>query len=174
MKTLPLFVLMLVVDFIILWLWVYRMDPDPSSGIALVFIIPSVLIFNLLVGGVFYWAKKERLWLLFLINSILSSALLFLLFQDGVQRNVDRSVESWTFQSGDSTFILYRRKIDHTFQVDVKTAVNPSQELMNGVVVESGEGWVLKTDSLEMRIARQQLINFRNVEDTIQLRRKGS
>lgn len=64
--------IVIVIDFILLWLWVYFKKPDDSSqGIDLIFTIPPIVILNIILALVFTFMQKKSLIIVFLINILL-------------------------------------------------------------------------------------------------------
>lgn len=81
-----------VIDFIIIWIWVKNQDPDPSLSIAILFLVPLVVILNLIVAGILYFTKRAYA-KLFFANSLISAVLMNLLFNEGIQRHQSERYE---------------------------------------------------------------------------------
>jgi hypothetical protein len=49
-----------IIDFVLIWRWVYQMDPDPSVSIGIIILVPLVFVLNVIIAGVLL-CKKERI-----------------------------------------------------------------------------------------------------------------
>lgn len=169
MKKMPSLLLVIILDFVLIRLWVYDMDTDPSVGIGLIILVPFVFLINALVACVFHVFKRKEYAQLFCLNCLIATVMMFFSFQDGIQRNVDRSWESWVFYEEELKYILYRSKQDSTFYISLRTSPNSSQGFISGTYRRNGANWILKSGNHEMIIQEDRLINFKNERDTIPL-----
>jgi hypothetical protein len=170
MKTLYKILGLIIIDFGLIWFWVYQMDPDPSVSIGIFLLIPFVFIINLIIGGVLFFAKKKEYSKLFFINSLLSSIIMFYLFGKGIDRHQNNRLESWEFTKADSTFRLTRWKKTNGFSMSYSLRPGSSWGFLDGKCMERNGDWYLTSDSLNMKIIDdEKLIGFRNPTDTIRM-----
>lgn len=170
MKTLYKILGLAVLDFGLIWLWVYQMDPDPSVSIGIILFVPFVFILNLIIAGVLSLPKKKEYSRVFLINSVIASIMMFYLFGEGIDRQQNKQSESWGFQKEDSTFRLIRWKETNEFSMSYSLNAGSSTGFLDGVCHNENGKWVLKADSVTMIIdANDKLIGFRNPNDTLEM-----
>ncbi len=67
MRTFVRISLLILLDFIVIWLWVKHIDPDPSVSIYSIVLVPTAFIFNLLMAGIAYFINKKYV-KIFLMN----------------------------------------------------------------------------------------------------------
>jgi hypothetical protein len=160
----------IIIDFGLIWLWVYQMNPDPSISIGIFLLVPFVFIINLIIGGILYFLKKKESSKLFFINSILSSIIMFYLFGKGIDRHQNNRLESWEFIKVDSTFRLTRWKKTNKFSMSYSLNPGSSWGFLDGKCIEKNGTWHLTSDSLKMKIIdNEKLVGFRNATDTIKM-----
>ncbi|WP_243345949.1 hypothetical protein [Parabacteroides sp. FAFU027] len=171
MKTLYKILGLTIIDFGLIWLWVYRMDPDPSVSIEIILLVPFVFVLNLIIAGVLLFAKKKEYSSVFLVNSVLSSIIMFYLFGRGIDRHQNKQLEEWTFQKADTTFSLIRLKETNEFSLTYSLNPGSSCGFLDGHYENENGNWILKADSMTMKISKDNLIGFRNPTDTIRMKK---
>lgn len=172
MKTLYKILGLVVIDFGLIRLWVYQMDPDPSVSIGIILLVPFVFVLNLIIAVVLFFAKKREYSKVFLINSVIASIMMFYLFGEGIDRYQNKRLEQWTFQKVDTTFSLIRWKETSEFSMTYSLNPGSSWGFLNGTCKKQNGNWILKADSLAMTIdEKDNLIGFRNPTDTIEMNR---
>ncbi|MCO6164477.1 hypothetical protein [Flavobacterium sp. NRK F7] len=171
MRTLYKILGLAFIDFGLIWLWVYQMDPDPSFSIGIILLVPFVFVLNLIIAGVLFYAKKKEYARVFLINSATASIIMFYLFGKGIDRHQNRRLEQWTFQKADTTFSLIRWKETNEFSMTYSLNPGSSWGFLDGHCVNENGIWILKADSLTMKIDNEDLIGFRNATDTIKMKK---
>ncbi|MDN3691334.1 hypothetical protein QWZ06_03185 [Chryseobacterium tructae] len=172
MKTLYKILGLAVIDFALIWIWVYQMDPDPSVSIGIIFLVPFVFILNLIVAGILFFAKKKEYSKVFLVNSVVSSIIMFYLFGRGIDRYQNKRLEEWVFKKADTTFSLIRWKETNKFNMTYSLNPGSSWGLLDGICVNENGKWILKTDSITMKIDKDNLIGLRNLLDTIKMKKE--
>ncbi|MDD2797788.1 MAG: hypothetical protein PHV20_04270 [Bacteroidales bacterium] len=171
MKTLYKILILAVIDFGLIRLWVYQMDPDPSVSIGIILLVPFVFVLNLIIAGLLFYAKKKEYSKVFLVNSVIASVILFYLFAKGIDRHQNKRLEEWTFQKADTTFSLIRRKETNEFSITYSLNPGSSWGFLYGHCENKNEKWVLKADSITMEIDNDYLIGFRNQTDPIKMKK---
>ena len=165
-KFLPHILGLAVLDFVLIWLWVKSVNPDPSVSIYLIFLVPIVIGINLLIAGIMYFVKRDLV-KLFLINSIISACLMVYLFDEGVGRYLNERLDKWEFQKSDTTFSISHWKESDSFGFLYSTDPNSSVGFLYGDYIFSNEQILLKTDSTQYKIKNGFLYGFR--KDSIKL-----
>ena len=158
-----------VIDFGLIWLWVNKLDPDPSVSVGIILLVPLVFVLNIIIAGVLFYAKKKEYSRVFLVNSIIASFIMFYLFGKGIDRHQNKRLEKWTFQKSDTTFSLIRWKEINEFSMIYSLKPGSSWGFLDGHCENKNGKWILKTDSVTMKIDNGNLIGFRNETDTIKM-----
>jgi hypothetical protein len=161
---------LILIDFGLIWWWVYQMDPEPSVSIGIILLVPFVFLINLIIGGILFFFKKREYSRLFFVNSILASIMMFYLFGKGIDRHQNNRLESWEFRKADSTFRLIRWKKIDEFSMSYSLGPGSSTGFLNGKCIEENGEWQLTGDSFNMKIINDlELVGFRNKYDTIKM-----
>lgn len=168
MKMLLQFFVLACVDFLLIWLWVRQMDPDPSVSIGLLFLVPAVFVVNIIIAIILAFIKKQYSGL-FLINSIISSILMYILFVAGIDRHQKKRLESWNFKIKDTTYEIIHWKLENTFNISQSTNPGSSWGFLDGTFLAKGKDYYLRTDSTQFVIRNNVLYDFRKKGDTLKL-----
>jgi hypothetical protein len=155
-------------DYIIIRLWILRIDPDPSVSIGLLFLVPAVFILNIIIAIVLVFIKKQYSGLFFM-NSFIASVLFYFLFTDGISRHQNKRYESWKFNLRDTAFDITLSKLDTTFSISYRTSPSSSIEFMDGRYIVNPNGYVLTTGVLRMTIKNEIFFGFRGDTESIRL-----
>jgi hypothetical protein len=170
MKNIYKILILVIVDIIIIWTWIYAIDPDPSISIYVLVLVPFVFGLNLILAGIIFLLKKKKLARLFLINSVISSAIMYYLFGQGIDRHQNKRLESWTFQKSDTTLRLTRWKNIGEFSMSYSLRPGSSWSFIDGKCELLNNEWILKVDSTTMmKIHDDLLIGYPTMKDTIEL-----
>ncbi|WP_316632988.1 hypothetical protein [uncultured Flavobacterium sp.] len=159
--------LLSIFDFLIIWLWVNQMNPDPSVSIGILILVPFVIILNLIIALILFFTYR-KFTSLFLINSIIAGILMYYLFIKGIDRYQNEKLESWEFYLQDTTYVITHWKIEKTFSIIESTNPGSSDVFLEGKFIEKDESY-LTTDSTKYKIKNGYLFGFRNVTDSIKL-----
>jgi hypothetical protein len=157
------------IDFGLIWIFVYQIDPDPSVSIGIILLVPLVFVLNLIIAGVLFYIKIKEYSRVFLVNSVIASVIMFYLFEKGIDRHQNKRLEEWTFQKADSTFSLIRWKEKNEFSMSYSLRPDSSWSFLDGNYENKNGKWILITDSITMEIDHDNLIGFRNSLDTIRM-----
>lgn len=149
-----------IIDFLLIWLWVKQMDPDPSVSIGIFLVVPFVVGINLLLALVLYFVKRP-LAKLFLINSIISAIVMYFLFDLGIKKHQQIRYESWTFKIRDTIFRIDHMKLNSTFSMSESTLPGSSTSFLDGDFRKKGNEYHLVTDSTNYVIKNGVLYGFR-------------
>lgn len=170
MKILYKIIGLALIDFGLIWLWVYQMNPDPSASIVMVLLVPFIFIVNIIIAGVLLYKKKKENGVIFLVNAVIASLLMFYLFEKRIDRYQNNTLEQWEFKKADTTFYLIRWKETDDFSMTYSLHPGSSCGFLDGKCIKENENWILKTDSLKMKIIPQdRLVGFKNIGDTIKM-----
>ena len=160
--------LLTLFDFTIIWFWVRQQDPDPSISIGIIILVPLMVVINLIIAGVLF-ATKRQYAKLFVANSFISGALMYILFTQGISRHQRQRYESWTFPLHDTTFRIDYYKPDRTFSISYSTNPGSSSSYIYGHVQVAGGQYILSADTLRLKIKSDYLYGFRHDRDSIKL-----
>ena len=160
-----------VIDFGLIWLTVYKINPDPSVMIGIIIFVPLAFIVNIIIAGILFIFKRKEYGKLFLINSIMSSILMYYLFLKGIDRHLNRELESWEFVKSGKTYSLDRWKNTNEFDITYSIGSNSSSGFLHGKCKQINHGWILTADSVSLQIHENKLIGFLNESDTVQMRK---
>lgn len=168
MKTLIKLLGLILIDFILIWYFVYELDPDPSSSLLIVIYVPLAIFINLIICVILAIRKKNNINIFFL-NSIISGIMMFYIFDAGIDRRQNRLYEGWIFQIQDTTFRITHSKEDESFGIDYITNPGTSSSYLFGKSEKRGSDLILLTDSIELTISSNYLYGFRNQNSAIKL-----
>jgi len=91
-----------------------------------------------------------------------------------VDRNLDRRIDEWKFNHKDSTLTISIWTETNTYDMMHEIAPTISSGYSDGTYEKTDDQWILRSrkDSTQMIITNNnQLLNFNNRNDTIQLKR---
>lgn len=160
---------LIAIDFILLWLWVYQINLDPSSSIVILLLVPFIFALNLIIAGIFYVLKKKEYTRLFLINSLLASIIMRYLFQKGIDRYQNKRLESWEFTKADTVYSIIRWKETPDFDMSYSTRHGSSTEFLTGKYKVINNCYILTTDSTTYIIKGNYLLGFKRAHDKIKI-----
>jgi len=161
-------ILLTIFDFAIIWLWVKKINPDPSISIGVLIFVPLVVILNLIIALILYFKKREFV-TLFLFNSIIAGVLMFYLFGKGIDRYQNERFESWSFKLQNTKYVITHSKLDDTFSMSESNTPGSSTGFLDGKLIEKGNEYYLTTDTTEFIIKKRYLYKFRNESYSIKL-----
>ncbi len=161
---------LVIIDFLIIRYCFLYNDPDPSSAIVIIILVPGALITNLIIAAVFYFFKRIQFSKIFFANSLIASIMMYILFNIGSQRYLDKRYESWSFKLSKNTYRITRQKMNNQFYILESTNPGSSWSYMDGTYKKSSNDWVLNADTLIMKITENNyLIGFPNSIDSIKM-----
>lgn len=154
-----------IIDYIIIWFWIKKINPDPSTSIALIYLIPLVIVINLVLATVFYFAKSTHI-KLFVINSFISAVLMYFIFANRVDINQkkwkENSLLGWTFKVDETAYEIRYLIKEKSFNISERTDMHSLVGIIDGRVEISDEGEVLYliSDSTIYQIKSGYLFGF--------------
>jgi membrane protein YdbS with pleckstrin-like domain len=149
-----------ILDFIIIWLYVRQEDPDASVSIGILLVVPLAIIINLIIAAILFVVKR-RYAKTFLINSLISAAIMYYLFVAGINRHQRLRYEGWNFKIKDTTFNILHSKLDSTFSITYSLSPGSSWSFMDGRFITKNNSYLLTTDSTTFFIRNNFLSGFR-------------
>lgn len=162
--------LLTIIDVVLIGLWVYKLDPDPSVSLGIILVVPFVFIINLVIAGFLFLLKKENA-LLFITNAFISSFLMYFLFNAGIAIHQNQLYETWEFQKSDTTFQIDIMKSDSSFYISYSLNSSSSNGYSEGkcyrtdnaliLSVDTTQTWRLYSDTTKMKIVGNRLFGFR-------------
>jgi hypothetical protein len=167
MKTLIKLAILTLLDYFIIEFWVHTQDPDPSSSLVLILLVPFVIVLNLAIAGVLAFIKKG--YAVFILNAIVSAFIMKVLFDEGISQHQNRLYESWAFIKADTTFQVTRLKESHEFSLAYSTIPGSSMEFLDGEYVFDKGSLILMTDSTKYTIRNGYIVGFRNPKDSLRV-----
>lgn len=159
---------LILIDYILIWYFIYSADPDPSSSLLVIIYVPFVVLINLIVCIILAVKKKNDINIFFL-NAIISGFLMYYIYSAGIDRHQNRMYEAWSFQREDTTFNITLTKADQSF--DIFYSVHPGSSLgyLFGHCITRDNAKILLSDSLELMIRDGHLHGWHHSNDSILL-----
>lgn len=154
-----------IIDYIIIWFWIKKISPDSSTSIALVFLIPLIIVINLMLATILYFVKSAHA-KLFLINSLISAILMYLIFADRVNMNQEKwkemSLMEWTFKVDGTDYEIRYLVKEKSFNISERTDIHSLSGIIDGRVESSDDGKTLYliSDSTKYQIKSGYLFGF--------------
>lgn len=113
-----------ILDFVLIWIWVRLMESGPSVGILIIFLIPIAIIVNLLIAGLLFWFMNKNS-KLFLLNTIISSLIVYWLFPMKIDRRLRDQYIDYEFMVSNTTYhITFEKYPTHEFYSTFKHLIN--------------------------------------------------
>ena len=161
-----LVILIAIIESIIIWELVKKLDPDPSVSIAVIIYVPAVFCINMLIGVLLHILKSyyRRV---FYTNSIICSISMFFLFGQGVNRYLERTLDSWTFEYNNSEYHLTKWEETGNFSITVRLSEYSEKGYIDGVWELKDNELLLKGKDYTMRLSNGKLRNFNDDNSVI-------
>jgi hypothetical protein len=160
---------LILVDVILISIWVSNEDLPPDSAMGIYIVVPFVFLINLIVAGILY-LFKNRYSYIFLINAVLSSIIMYNLFNYGMQRTIDSMYDSWEFSKNDTLFVIDKANKFNEFSISYITQPGSSTQYISGSTKSKGDTVSLLTGSTRMYIVNGMLYNFQGIKARIVLK----
>jgi len=170
MRTFQKIILLLIIDFVIIWIWFYIEDPDPSISIALIMIIPFIIIVSILIAGIIWFIKKKSIAKYFIINAFFASIIAYFLWSFAIQRHQERIWETYSFDYNQKKYQINIYKPDSTFGINESTNPGSSWTFQDGKIERNNLEIRLITDSTKYIIKNDSIFGFTN--KTIKLKKE--
>lgn len=161
MKTLYNILGLAVIEFGLIWLWVYKMEPDPSISIGIVLISPILFGLNLIAGLILYFLKKP-LSKMFFVNSIICPMIFYAFWSLWFMNWVERNYEEFSFGIDNRKLEVSLSKTSNYFSIsDLTNKSNGSTTgLYFGKYERKGDSIKLTDGETKMYIVENKLIGF--------------
>lgn len=164
---------LVIIDFIIIWFGVKKINPDSSTTIALTFLIPLVIVINLVIAVIFHYTKSTYA-NLFVINSIISAFLMYFIFMNRAHLNqklwTEENLYEWRFKINEELYEIQCWKKENTFTIYKRTSPNSLIGVVEGTVEISNKGeFYLISDTVKYKIKDDYLLGFEG-KDSIKLK----
>ena len=170
MKFLTKILLLVIIDFCIIWFWVRTMNPDPSVSIGIILLIPFVIVINLIIAGILFFFKKQYS-KFFLINAVISAFIINFIFSAEISRHQRNRLESWEFKYNNRIYKIVHWKSEGTFSMSEQLDPGASLQFLEGKFIESSKEYYLTTDSTKYVIRKNILYGFGNGSKGIALKK---
>ena len=158
---------LVIVDFVVIWIWVLHADLAPDSAIAVYIFVPFVFFLNIILAGILVLFKKKNYSLIFLLNAIASSIIMYNLFGYGVEKAIDDIYDSWEFSRNDTLFVIDKANDYQEFSISYSTDLGSSIGFMSGAAKFKGDTLVLSSGYTHMYILKDRLYNFQGLKSPI-------
>ncbi len=151
----------LILEIILLGLWIYRMEPDPSISIGIVLILPFLFGLNVIIRLILYFFKKP-LSKLFLINLIICPLIFYVLWSLWFMNWNERNYEDFSFGIDNRKLEVSLSKTSDYFSIsDLTNQPNGSTTgLYFGKYEKNGDSIKLTDGETKMYIIEDKLIGF--------------
>lgn len=159
-----------ILDYLLIWFWVKKMNPEPSISIAIIYLVPFVFAINIVIGIILLLFKNNNS-KLFLVNSIIASILMFWIFGNGIRRHQDQRLDSWEFTKKDTIFRIVKWEETKTFDMSYSLTPGSSWGFLTGNWIIKNDTLILRAEKYNMYIFNDLLINFRNDSSRLIIKR---
>jgi hypothetical protein len=99
------FLILLSLETIIIWLFIFQLHPDPSISISILIYAPAVFLINILTAILLLLWKHETAKLFFL-NALIAPFVLYFIFNYEVERGLSLVYKTYNFESRNRKFEL--------------------------------------------------------------------
>lgn len=170
MKILIKILLLIIIEFIVLW---YRIvDSDAvTEGDSAVWLMLIFCIFAFgvnLVITIILFALKNKNAIVFLVNTIVLPCLIYYVITKGLDKEQKRRYEGWTFQYAGKTYDITHFKLKSEFSINRVNGI-VFTPVSRGKLITNGNELNLYADSAKYTIRNSYLFGFTNQTDSIKL-----
>jgi hypothetical protein len=145
-----------ILEIILLGIWVYFMEPDPSVSIFILLITPVLFGINLIVALILYFQKKP-LSQLFFINSVVCPLIFYMLWNLWFVNYNERNNTEYKFSINE---IVYELSIGKKTEYFYLCDENNNGRVYVGKYERKGDSLILKDTEAEMYIIDNKLYEF--------------
>lgn len=135
-----------VVDVVLLGLFVYSTNPDPSIAIGIIIIIPIIFLINIFIGIVLK-ALKNKWANVILINSIIASLVFNELCSFAIERQTALNYKTFYFRDSDKdyelNFVLEKGKFKDSLTYEIYERISAGS-----ITMGFGGRYKIKNDTL--------------------------
>ena len=163
-----LFIILLIVEVMIIWVWVDLQDLDPSITIGVIVIFPTLLVSNIIFSGISFFLKLT-LTKSFLILAVIMPFISSAIFLNGIKKDVELNNDLWSFFLNDTTYEISLSKNHNLYGISHSPYPGFSIGVDFGNWEAKNDTIYLYSDSMTMYINQEYLHNFRNERSPIEL-----
>jgi hypothetical protein len=118
----------------------------------------------------YYGLKKRNSWfIVFLINSIVSSLLIYHFFSSGIQNYQRKVMSRFDFNKGDTAFSITIWKKTKEYDIAYSLEKGSSSSYLNGTYQQKGSELFLKDSSRSLVLKSNYLFGLGSANDSIKL-----
>lgn len=160
-KTFKGMLVLIILDFIIIWLCVKHMEIDGSSGMGIFIVVPPVFLLNFIIGVILFFLKRDYCYM-FILNSFIGSVIMYHLFDWRMGDRMNEMYDSWNFAKNDTVYTINKFNESNSFSISYQTDHGSSTEFITGLTKSKGDTLFLAADSIHIYIYKNGLYNFSN------------
>jgi hypothetical protein len=162
-RTINQLLVITVIDYVLIWLFVYQLNPVPIQGLLIFSLVLIIIVVNFIIGLALYFLLKK--WhKLFFMNALIASILMYLVLLQGINRYKNDHLNSWIYSSNDTTFQINSIVKTNKFNFTYKVRFESNTEFLTGRNEERNDTLYLTTDSMEYFIYANQLYNYNKLK----------
>ncbi|MFZ5554598.1 MAG: hypothetical protein ACOZCO_15870 [Bacteroidota bacterium] len=163
--------ILLSIEALLIWLWIHTNQPDPSSSIVGMYLIPVIFILHLFAGIFLFfytkpWGKS------FIINAFLSPVVFWIFWDFYLNDLFVGNYEHYIFSYKNKSYTLIvplDTSYDNMFYLDESTGENSFTSIDAGRCFIKNDTIFLQGDSISMKIFNSILIGFPEKDTKIEM-----
>lgn len=157
-----------ILDFLLIWGFVHWMEPDRSSSLQIVVLVPGVILINLFTAIFLYFLKSVHS-KLYLLNAVISGVLMGYLFLERIDEHQKLRYGRWIFMKDDRLYEIKFVNVDSTFTMNYSTHLGTTSEYLKGKMIYVDDQILLKSGTITYRVKNGYLFDFSSKTDSILL-----
>ncbi len=164
-----------LVDTIISSFWVSYINPDASVSIYLIYLVPLLVIINLVLAGIFFLFRSKNISLVFIINTIVAPLIFVAFFDRAADKSYSDHVRLYRFSVSDKNYELMllvengNLVENGDFHLSRKINENTYDGVLWGKYKTVLDTILLINDSVHIRIFNKTLCGFPMAADKIKI-----
>lgn len=125
------FLILLVIDIFILSVLIISINAEPSGAIIEIFIIPVILVVNIVIA-ITLWFFKNKLYKLFGLNAVVASVMFNLLFSGWFYYERKINYDIMEFKIYNTNYELELNKKNNSYSIQQMLKSNSTLEITSG------------------------------------------